>query len=237
MTKHRRGFVTYDDVTKKAGVDYSATVSLVSNTHLVAAVADAAREARGAMLDVGCGLKPYLDVFSGGVDVHIGTDWPGSLHGPSGVDVLSDNRLLPFAAGSFDTVLCTEVIEHSPDPRGVMAEMARVMKRGGRLILSAPFCYIVHEEPHDYFRFTSEGLRALAEGVGLDVSYVRPVGGALSVLADLFSKVLAGGGAVGLSKLFQRACLALSGTPGGGKTSFMSSKLCHGHIMVAVKPE
>jgi hypothetical protein len=58
-----------------------------------------------------------------------------------------------------------------------MAECFRVMKPSGYLVLSAPFYWPLHEEPYDFFRYTKHGLRALAEGVGLEVVSLKADGG------------------------------------------------------------
>jgi ubiquinone/menaquinone biosynthesis C-methylase UbiE len=65
-----------------------------------------------------------------------------------------------------DAVLSTQVLEHVADPLSVLAEFFRVLKPDGRLWLTAPFVWYLHEEPYDYYRFTSHGLRFLLERAG-----------------------------------------------------------------------
>ena len=83
---------------------------------------------------------------------------------------------LPFRAASFDTVLCTHVLVHVPEPGRAFAEMARVLKPGGCLIQSARQMWHVYT-PRDYYRFTASGLQYLAQQQGLDVVAMVPVGG------------------------------------------------------------
>ena len=125
------------------------------------------------MLDVGCGGQPYRDLFAPAVASCVGMDrWDGP-----GVDVRGDAQAPPFCPGAFDTVLCSQVLEHLPEPGLAVAEMARVLKPGGHLIVTAPHIWGIHEEPHDYFRFTRYGLAYLMERAGLEVMEVRAMAG------------------------------------------------------------
>src|SRR3954451_9355704 len=83
----------------------------LAHRHLDNALALAARDhARGRLLDVGCGMKPYEGLFAPFVSEHVGVDHPDSLHDLSAVDVLSDAYEIPLEASSFDTVLMTELL-------------------------------------------------------------------------------------------------------------------------------
>jgi ubiquinone/menaquinone biosynthesis C-methylase UbiE len=78
-----------------------------------------------------------------------------------GVDVVGDAHKLPFKDNEFDNVLCTEVLEHLHTPVVAIAEMARVLKDGGTIILTTRFMFPIHDAPGDYFRYTKYGLRYL----------------------------------------------------------------------------
>jgi len=138
-----------------------------------------ATHARGRLLDVGCGERPYQGLPSAV------TQWVGFDDATNaGADVHGDADALPFADASFDTVLCTQVIEHVREPAAVIAECARVLRPQGTLILSAPQYWEVHEEPHDYFRFTPAGLRTLLERAGLNVLELIREGTGVKVAAQ-----------------------------------------------------
>lgn len=131
------------------------------------------RYARGRLLDLGCGERPYSEDMPEGVHA-FGVDVPAPA---SSADVWSLAAALPFADGAFDTVLCTQVLEHVPAPDALMAEVARVLRPGGRLVLSAPQVWFLHEEPHDYYRFTRFGLEAMCHRARLEPLELWPQGG------------------------------------------------------------
>lgn len=66
------------------------------------------------------------------------------------LDIVSDITAIPQPDGSFDAVLCTEVFEHLPDPLAALREFARLLKAGGQLILTAPFCSLTHMAPYHF---------------------------------------------------------------------------------------
>jgi SAM-dependent methyltransferase len=145
----------------------------------------------GRLLDHGCGKVPLYGMYRGLVTEAVCIDWSTSLHGTHHVDQLVDlNGPLPFPAGSFDTVLSNDVMEHIKEPELAWSEMARVLRPNGKLIVSVPFLYGVHEAPHDYHRFTAFKLKALCDANGLRVLELQPYGGGLEVVLDIVGKHL-----------------------------------------------
>ena len=67
------------------------------------------------------------------------------------LDIISDITNIPEPDQSFDAVLCTEVFEHLPNPIEAVKEFSRLLKPGGRLILTAPFCSLTHFAPYHYY--------------------------------------------------------------------------------------
>jgi SAM-dependent methyltransferase len=153
--------------------------------------------ARGRLVDVGCGVKPYEEIFRPYVTEYIGVEYEPTFVATAASsraakpDVVYDGTHLPFEAATFDTVLSVQVLEHTPKPNELLAEMARVLKPDGILILSAPFSFRLHEEPHDYFRYTPHGLRVMCEAVGLEVTETRPMGNLWSLLGHKLNSFLA----------------------------------------------
>ncbi len=76
-------------------------------------------------------------------------------------DTVADAHKLPFDDGSFECVVCTEVLEHLHTPAQAIAEMKRVLVRGGTLVLTTRFVFPIHDAPHDYYRYTKYGLQHL----------------------------------------------------------------------------
>jgi SAM-dependent methyltransferase len=134
------------------------------------------RPRSGAVLDLGAGTKPYAPIYERYFESSTSVDVPHSPHDIHDVDILASADDLPLQTGSFDCVICTEVLEHCPEPSKVLGEIARVLKPGGRVFLTTPFLRPLHEMPHDYYRYTPSGLVQLAETAGLIVRSIRPRG-------------------------------------------------------------
>ena len=78
-----------------------------------------------------------------------------------GVDLVADGHRLPFPDETFAYVWCSAVLEHVPEPARVAQEIIRTLEPGGRAFIQVPFLEGVHSWPHDYYRFTPNGLRVL----------------------------------------------------------------------------
>lgn len=155
-----------------------------------------APRARGRLLDVGCGSKPYEAWFRPFVDAYVGVEHAATFSrteagAHAGPDVIYGGATLPFRDASFDTVLSVQVLEHTPRPAALVAEMSRVLAPGGVLILTAPFQFRVHERPHDYFRYSAYGLRQLCDEAGLEIFETHAQGGLWSVIGHKLNSYLA----------------------------------------------
>jgi SAM-dependent methyltransferase len=137
--------------------------------------ARAAFEALGRyrLLDVGCGVKPYRDVFEPYVTEHVGVD---PVENPS-AELRGPVEALPVGDASFDVVLCAQVLEHVDDPPLAIRELSRVTRPGGRVLLSTHGVYPFHPNPVDHWRWTHTGLEMLLRENG-DWGSVRVTPGA-----------------------------------------------------------
>lgn len=136
------------------------------------------------LLDAGAGESPYRPLFAH--CEYVSSDWAGSVHeAAAGADVIAPIDDLPLEDESFDAVLCTEVLEHVPRPWAALAELHRVLRPGGALWLTVPFVGELHEEPHDYFRYTSHGLRSLLDDAGFVDVAIEPLTGYYTTLAHV----------------------------------------------------
>lgn len=68
----------------------------------------------------------------------------------SKLDIVSDITKIPTSNNSFDNVMCIEVLEHIPYPEKAISEFSRITKKGGNLILTAPFCSQTHFAPYHF---------------------------------------------------------------------------------------
>jgi SAM-dependent methyltransferase len=132
---------------------------------------------RGRILDAGAGYGAWTPILKEHGDV-VAVD----LSSQGRPDVAADLKNLPYADNTFDAAFCSQVLEHEREPAALLAELYRVIKVGGALILTAPHLSRLHDAPQDYFRFTAPGLRFLAEEAGFATEEVRPCGGLLSFL-------------------------------------------------------
>ncbi len=138
------------------------------------------------ILDAGAGDSRYRSLFAGrdyvGIDAAVGK---GLQY--SGLDALSDLAALPFPDKTFDAALCMNVLEHVRQPDVCLREICRVLKPQGVVYLMVPLFAREHQAPHDYYRFTANGIKYLLEQSGFTVDYFRPVGGYFRVLAGILS--------------------------------------------------
>ncbi len=138
---------------------------------------------RGRVLDVGCGAQPYRHLFSSQA-TYQAIDYAGAKgnFGYSMPDTTYyEGDRWPIAEKEVDVVLCTEALEHVPEPSVFLAEASRVLKEGGQLILTVPFSARWHYIPHDYWRFTPSGLNRLLSAAGFERVVVFARGNKLTV--------------------------------------------------------
>ena len=110
----------------------------------------------GKLLDFGCGSKPYEKLFKN-LNDYVGVEVAGNKENLKS-DIYYDGISLPFADNTFDSILCTEVFEHVEQLDDVIFELYRILKPGGRMIVTTPFMCMEHEMPYDFRRFTLNGL-------------------------------------------------------------------------------
>jgi SAM-dependent methyltransferase len=161
-------------------------------------IAVLARQMGGKMLDVGCGQKPYASYFDASTYVGLEFDTP-EARARGVAEAYYDGGVFPFPAGTFDAVLCSQVLEHVFTPGEFLTEVHRVLREGGKLLLTVPFVWDEHEQPHDFARYSSFGLKYLLEKQGFELLEQRKTLADVRVLCQLAnaytSKRLTGGNA------------------------------------------
>ncbi len=132
------------------------------------------------VLDLGSGSAPYADLFQH--RRYVTADLI------AGADVRCDAGQLPFTSGAFDLVLCTELLEHVPDPDAVLQEICRVLTVSGNCVLTTPLTWGVHQDL-DFHRWTEMGLRQLLGRHHLRVLSLAPRGGILLTLGSMLQMI------------------------------------------------
>jgi SAM-dependent methyltransferase len=142
----------------------------------------------GAMvLDAGAGDAPYKHFL--GHARYESADFEKVDKEYAQSTYVCDLKSIPVENGRYDFVLFNQVMEHLPDPRLVLAELLRVMRPGGRLMYSAPLFYEQHEEPYDFYRYTSHGVRHLFEEAGFAIERLDWLEGYYSTVAYQMHKM------------------------------------------------
>jgi SAM-dependent methyltransferase len=162
------------------------------------------------VLDVGAGSAPYRELFEHAE--YTTADWEQSVHveGES-PDVTAPAHALPIEDVSFDVVLNTQVLEHVPEPGRVLRELHRVLVEGGRLYLTVPLVWELHELPHDYYRYTPSALAYLLEDAGFTDVVIEPRNDCFATVAQLLlnARWVMGRRADGLDDRREEAALVL----------------------------
>jgi len=145
--------------------------------------------AKGRLLDLGCGKVPLFGAYSDYVTDIVCVDWENTRHKSEHLDLECDlGKALPFNDGEFNTIILSDVLEHLARPEELWSEMARMLAPRGRIILNVPFYYWIHEQPHDYHRYTEFMLRRFVADSGLKLLQLESLGGVPEIMADIFSK-------------------------------------------------
>jgi SAM-dependent methyltransferase len=142
----------------------------------------------GDLLDLGCGNKPYEEWYKSKTTSHTGCDVIQSSENK--VDVLCMANELSFVSDKFDTVLCTQALEHVYDHHGLLKEAHRALRKNGNIILTVPFVWELHEEPYDFFRITKHGLKSLLHEAGFEIVYLKANGGKWAGAFQMFIRMV-----------------------------------------------
>lgn len=154
---------------------------------------------KGSLIDIGCGQKPHRDLFPE-IQTYQGIDFKAysankdfQSGGPDFAfpDNYTTSWRLPFEDGSYDHSVAFEVAEHHPQPAILLSEMARVTRPGGFVLLSWPFIFPLHEEPHDHFRYTHHQMSQLADRAGLTPVRFLKTGGVFPCIVTLLTHHIA----------------------------------------------
>jgi len=136
----------------------------------------------GRILDYGAGNSPCRELFECGE--YLKADVEQNAAGDIDTLLDPDSPVTPFPDEHFDLVLCLDVLEHVPDSAAIVTEIFRVLRPGGRVLISTPFMYREHEYPFDRRRYTSVGIREELLSTGFKEVRVDKFGNVWQVLSD-----------------------------------------------------
>ena len=133
----------------------------------------------GRLLDAGAGRLAYRDMLRRHCDAYESLD----IAEGDGIDHVADLQDCGLPDDAYDTVVCSQVLHHLPEPHRALAEIARVLRPEGVAVITVPHLSWLHNEPHDYWRFTCHGVRHLLREAGLEDVRIEPLGGWVCFLA------------------------------------------------------
>lgn len=142
------------------------------------------------VLDIGAGSCPYREAFShcryfAQDFAELENHQLQTRTGYGKLDYVCDIATIPANTASFDVVICTEVIEHVPEPIKAVKEMARLLKPGGLLLLSAPLRSALHQMPyHFYAGYTPSWYEKFLSEAGFGDLNITPVCGVFYAYAE-----------------------------------------------------
>lgn len=146
---------------------------------------------KGALLDLGCGNVPLYMTYKNFITNVTCVDWDSANNNYIHIDYKFDlTKPIPLNSSQYDTILLSDVLEHIPNPEHLWNEMSRLLKPGGNLIINTPFYYWIHEEPHDYNRYTAFALKRFAKIANIEILLLETIGGTPLILADILAKNL-----------------------------------------------
>lgn len=152
-------------------------------------IKDLCQHLSGRILDIGCGSSPYKSLLQYTEYKGMEYDTPDNRKYKK-ADYFYDGIHFPLQNSSFDSVLCTQVFEHVFFPENFIREIARVLKPGGKLILTVPFVWDEHEQPYDFARYTSFGLKSFLEKNNFEIIEYRKTCNDITILFQLFNVYL-----------------------------------------------
>jgi SAM-dependent methyltransferase len=144
----------------------------------------------GRVLDIGAGTGYAARFLDRRSTDYLPTDLPSGRNSSDetiscqGVRprIYCDGASLPLADASIDGVISFSVLEHVADVSGILRDAYRVLRPGGRMLISTPFFYPFHGEPDDYRRWTVHGLATELQRCGFEIEDTRRLGSSMSAL-------------------------------------------------------
>ena len=158
--------------------------------YLIREIKKNASYAKGTLLDIGCGSSPLENYFSTYVEKYLKHEHPEAAKENIKYDYLSELPEINAPNNSIDTIVSFAVLEHVSKPFEALAECKRILKENGILIIYVPQYWHLHEEPHDYFRFTKYILKEKMSELNLEIIHLKEIGGSFAVVGQAFCNAI-----------------------------------------------
>jgi len=144
----------------------------------------------GNILDVGCGVKPYEKLFKN-CSKYTGLELDTKVNREkTQADYYYNGEKLPFTDNSFEGIICNQVLEHVFEPDLLLTEFNRVLKSGGKLLLTVPFIWDEHEQPFDYARYTQYGISYILKKNGFTIIKQSKTGANAGIIFQIINAYL-----------------------------------------------
>lgn len=158
--------------------------------YLINEIKKNAHYATGVLLDVGCGSSPFQNHFAKHIDQYLKHEHPEAAKSHIKYDYLSELPKISAPDNSIDTIISFSVLEHVAEPFETIKEFKRILKNKGLFIISVPQYWHLHEEPHDYLRFTKHVLNKKIVEIGFEIIYMKELGKSFSTVGQAFCNAL-----------------------------------------------
>ncbi len=174
---------------------YSSIVK-ISNEGIIKVIQIAASKyAKGELIDIGCGTKPYEAIFQPHINSYFGIDYESSAESNYSTDTKADLFIDCTNTGlekeTYDTLLSTQVMEHIYDTASYVKECHRLLKKGGYGIFTVPMSWRCHGEPYDFYRFTKYSLEKIFKENGFLIIELKEIEGTFATIIQHFIVFLA----------------------------------------------
>lgn len=143
-----------------------------------------------SLLDIGCGKMPYKSMIQdeSKIDKYVGVDIKNKIYQKDiAPDYFWEGKELPFPDNEYECAMLIEVLEHVPEPIEVLKETNRILKNKGKLLITVPFLWTLHDVPNDEYRYTPFSLKRMLEEAGFEVLEMEAFGGWHSSLASILA--------------------------------------------------
>jgi SAM-dependent methyltransferase len=169
-------------------ISYRSTTKIANEGVLKGIKSSASNYAKGKLIDLGCGTKPYESILKPYIESYFGVDFQPAAEKNYGentkADLYVDCSNTELESEAFDTLLSTQVMEHIFETDNYLSECYRLLKKNGYGIFTVPFFWQLHSEPYDFFRFTRFSLDRLFSEKGFKIIEIRPLEGAYAALTQ-----------------------------------------------------